>query len=391
MINYSFSIANFEYFLLILVRIASFVYIAPFFGDNAVPARVKTGLSAFVALFMYNIIERPQLSYVSAVGFAVLVVKEGITGLLIGFAANICNSIVIFAGNLIDMDIGLSMATEFNPSMNSETTVTGNFYYYVVLVLLLVSDMHTYLIRAVCDSFSVVPLGGAQFQFDNMLSTMTKYMGDMFVIGFRIFLPVFACMMIMNCILGIMAKVAPQMNMFSVGILKSSAIVRQRYRKENMYFLAIELINNLEKIQRRQFFRLPCTIDMDFYEVRYDDKAESELEFCKKMYKNHAINSKNMNTVKSVILDISGGGIRFSLSTPLEEGTYFMAQFSLALEECTQQFNIVCKVINCTQSLDYADRYFARSKFIFDRMTEREKIVRFVFEEERRIRRREME
>ena len=36
MINYSFSIANFEYFLLILVRIASFVYIAPFFGDNAV-------------------------------------------------------------------------------------------------------------------------------------------------------------------------------------------------------------------------------------------------------------------------------------------------------------------------------------------------------------------
>ena len=158
-----------------------------------------------------------------------------------------------------------------------------------------------------------------------------------------------------------------------------------------MYFLAIELINNLEKIQRRQFFRLPCTIDMDFYEVRYDDKAESELEFCKKMYKNHAINSKNMNTVKSVILDISGGGIRFSLSTPLEEGTYFMAQFSLALEECTQQFNIVCKVINCTQSLDNADRYFARSKFIFDRMTEREKIVRFVFEEERRIRRREME
>ena len=174
-------------------------------------------------------------------------------------------------------------------------------------------------------------------------------------------------------------------------ILKSSAIVRQRYRKENMYFLAIELINNLEKIQRRQFFRLPCTIDMDFYEVRYDDKAESELEFCKKIYKNHAINSENMNTVKSVILDISGGGIRFSLSTPLEEGTYFMAQFSLALEECTQQFNIVCKVINCTQSLDYADRYFARSKFIFDRMTEREKIVSFVFEEERRIRRREME
>ena len=174
-------------------------------------------------------------------------------------------------------------------------------------------------------------------------------------------------------------------------ILKSAAIVRQRYRKGNMYFLAIEVTNNLEKIQRRQFFRLPCTMDMSFYEVRCDDKDESESEFCKSMYKNHAINSKNMQTVKSVILDISGGGIRFSLRTPLEEGAYFMAQFSLALEESTQQFNIVCKVISCTPALDHTDRYFARSKFIFDRMTEREKIVRFVFEEERRIRRREME
>lgn len=218
MVTYSFSIANFEYFLLILVRIASFVYITPFFGDSAVPGRVKVGLSAFVALFMYNIIERPELSYVSAIGYAVLVLKEGITGLLIGFAANICNSIVIFAGNIIDMDIGLSMATEFNPSMNSETTVTGNFYYYVILLLLLVSDMHDYIIRAVCDSFSVVPLGGAQFDFDHLLSSITKYMGDLFVIGFRIFLPFFACIMVFNCILGIMAKVAPQMNMFSVGI-----------------------------------------------------------------------------------------------------------------------------------------------------------------------------
>lgn len=167
--------------------------------------------------------------------------------------------------------------------------------------------------------------------------------------------------------------------------------VRKTEPAQLLNFIQDEHPQTIAMIQRRQFFRLPCTIDMDFYEVRYDDKAESELEFCKKMYKNHAINIKNMNTVKSVILDISGGGIRFSLSTPLEEGTYFMAQFSLALEECTQQFNIVCKVINCTQSLDYADRYFARSKFIFDRMTEREKIVRFVFEEERRIRRREME
>ena len=87
-----------------------------------------------------------------------------------------------------------------------------------VMLLLLISDMHTYVLRAVCDSFQLVPIGGSSFQWDSLLLTMTKFITDTFVIGFRIFLPFFACIMILNCILGIMAKVSPQMNMFSVGM-----------------------------------------------------------------------------------------------------------------------------------------------------------------------------
>lgn len=218
MVNFAFSLNNFEYFLLILVRIVSFVFVAPFFGDNAVPRRVKVGLSLFVAIFMYNIVNKPDLEYTSAVGYSVIVVREVITGLLIGFAAYICNSIILFAGNIIDMDMGFSMAMEFNPALNTQTTITGNFYYYLVMLILVASDMHNFILRAVCDSFAVVPIGKTIFDWDHLVLSITKYMGDMFVIGFRIFLPFFACIMILNCVLGIMAKVAPQMNMFSVGI-----------------------------------------------------------------------------------------------------------------------------------------------------------------------------
>ena len=218
MLNYSFSLIDFEYWLLILVRIATFVFIAPFFGQSGVPNQVKIGLSVFVSLLLYNFVDHPAALYSSVVGFAVCVLKEGITGLLIGFAANLCNSIVFFAGNIIDMDIGLSMATEFNPDMNNQVTISGNLYYYLIFLLLLGSDMHLMILRAVCESFTVVPLGGAQFEMDHLLMAITTYMTDLFVIGFRIFLPVFACIMVLNCILGIMAKVAPQMNMFSVGI-----------------------------------------------------------------------------------------------------------------------------------------------------------------------------
>ena len=218
MVDVTFSLDNFEYLLLILVRISAFVFVAPIFGHSAVPSRTKIGLSFFVSVLIYNVVPHPELDYTGVVGYAVCVLQEGITGLIIGFAANICNSIILFAGNIIDMDIGLSMATQFNPDMNSEATITGDFYYYIVLLLLIISDMHTYVLRAACDSFYVIPIGGAVFEWDNLMATMVKYMMDLCIIGFRIFLPVFACIMVLNCILGIMAKVAPQMNMFAVGV-----------------------------------------------------------------------------------------------------------------------------------------------------------------------------
>lgn len=218
MINYAFSLKDFEYFILILVRIVCFFVTVPFFGDRVVPNRVKIGFAFFTTIIISSFVAKPQLDYSGVIGYAIIVLREGITGLLIGFSASVCNSIILFAGNIIDMDIGLSMATEFNPMMNAEVTISGNLYQYFVLLLLIATDMYTFIFRAICDSFSIVPIAGAQFAWDNLLKVMIKYMGDLCVIGFRIFLPFFAAIMILNCILGIMAKVAPQMNMFAIGM-----------------------------------------------------------------------------------------------------------------------------------------------------------------------------
>lgn len=218
MVEYTFSLVNIEYWLLILVRISSFMVVAPFFSQRGVPNQAKVGLACFTAILVCGVVPHPTLEYTGMIGFSVVVLKEGITGLLIGFAASICNSIVLLAGNMIDMDIGLSMATLFNSDMSTSMTITGSLYHYMIFVLLIVSNMHLYILRAVCDSFYVIPIGGAVFEWDNLVLSMIKFMTDLFVIAFRIFLPVFACIMILNCILGIMAKVAPQMNMFSVGM-----------------------------------------------------------------------------------------------------------------------------------------------------------------------------
>ena len=218
MLDFSFSLIDFEYILLITVRIASFVFVAPFFSQGGVPAQAKIGLSFLVAVILFQVVPTPEQVYTGVLGFGVAVLKEGITGLLIGFAAYICNSIVVYAGNIIDMDIGLSMAQQYNPEMSMQMTATGNLYFYIIFALFIATGMDRYILRVACDSFYVVPIGGAVFDWDTLLLSMATYMADLFIIAFRIFLPVFAVIMIMNSILGVMAKVAPQMNMFSIGI-----------------------------------------------------------------------------------------------------------------------------------------------------------------------------
>ncbi len=214
----TYSLVDFEYFLLVFVRIASFTAVAPFFSDRAVPTMVKAGFSALLAIMVTSVLQPVEMAYGSVIGYAVVVLKEVVVGLILGFVTNMCAYIITFSGNLMDMDIGLSMVAEFDPSMNTQLTVSGQLYYYFIMMLLLVSDLHRYIIKALCDSFDTVPLAGADFQWDHLLNMFVKFMADFFEIGFRIILPVFACMLLTNVVLGVMAKVAPQMNMFSVGV-----------------------------------------------------------------------------------------------------------------------------------------------------------------------------
>lgn len=219
MVQYNFDIASFEYFLLILVRVTAFMVVAPFFGLTMTPGRVKVGFSALVSLLLYQVIlPKTGLNYTGVFDYAALIIKEVMIGLLIGYAANICNTIIQTAGKLIDMNIGLSMAMEYDPMTRAQVSVVANLYNYLILLLLIATNMHHYIFRAMIDSFSVIPIGTVNFHLDQLLESMVRFMTDTFIIGFRIFLPVFAVTMIMNCILGILSKVAPQMNMFSVGM-----------------------------------------------------------------------------------------------------------------------------------------------------------------------------
>ncbi len=219
MIDYSFSIAELEYFLLVFTRITCFLFIAPFYGMSNTPKRVKIGLGFFVSMIVYLMINPHEtISYHSVEGYAVIVLKEAITGLLIGFGSNICMLITNFAGHIVDMDIGLSMAMVFDPTTKQQTSLTGVLYQYVFMLILIVSGMHRFILQALIDTYELIPVNGAVFREDALLAAMVQFMSDYIIIGFRICMPIFIVILILNVVLGILAKVSPQLNMFSVGI-----------------------------------------------------------------------------------------------------------------------------------------------------------------------------
>lgn len=219
MMDFSFSLNDLEYFLLILTRVSCFIFAAPFFSLNNTPRHVRVVLAVFTSLLLYQTLTpAPGVEYSTIAGYSAIVLKEAVTGLIVGLGTSMCSAIVNFAGHMVDMETGLSMVTLMDPTTRESTSITGIFYQYVVMLMLIASGMYRYLFGALSDTFVLVPINGAIFKMDSLLVSVVKFLGDYIIIGFRICLPVFCVILMLNAILGVLAKVSPQLNMFAVGI-----------------------------------------------------------------------------------------------------------------------------------------------------------------------------
>ena len=182
-----------------------------------VPRKVKAGFALCLTVLVYSLFPDMTVEYNGMIDYAIIVVEEMIVGILLGAVSSFCVQIIMFAGKIIDMDIGISMAQLYDPTTRMQVGIMGNFYYYMLMLLLIISGMHRFLIEAIVETYNVIPIGGVKFS-GAIYSTVIQFMTDYFVIGFRIALPVFATTLLLNCILAILARIAPQMNMFVVGM-----------------------------------------------------------------------------------------------------------------------------------------------------------------------------
>lgn len=171
------------------------------------------------------------------------------------------------------------------------------------------------------------------------------------------------------------------------GLFSGEGIVQNRFKDGANYVLTVLARSSLKKFQRREFFRINKVIDLQYFHISEEVAAlptTEELFVITHNPENH------YEKYEGTILDISGGGIRFSTTERLEKDSCILSVFELVNERYDTTFYLVTQIIESEPVSGDTKRFMNRAKFVLKNLRDREAIVRFIFEEERQMRKKEI-
>lgn len=167
------------------------------------------------------------------------------------------------------------------------------------------------------------------------------------------------------------------------GLYQCFATVIDRYKDNNMYVLLMELSSNLRKFQRREYYRLSCALEMSSRPLEKEEKEAMDK-------KSEMLLVPGLPLKRSVVVDISGGGIRFISSYKYEVDSLLYCKYSLIIDGVAKEYTLIIKVLMVKESDTRPGVYEHRAQYVDIDTYEREEIIRFIFEEERKHRKRDM-
>ena len=202
--------------LLVFTRVGSAFMVMPLFGDQFVPTNMRLLLALTISLIVTPVLA-PQLPHEpnSVLALFLLLSGEILIGVFIGSLPRLMFGALEVAGMIIAMQTGLSNAFVFNPSLASQGSLPGSLLSWLALLLILITNMHHLLLLAVVHSYDLFQ-PGAPVPVNDLAETVTRVVADSFTIGVEMAAPFLATGLVFALALGIMARLAPQMQVFFV-------------------------------------------------------------------------------------------------------------------------------------------------------------------------------
>lgn len=207
-------------FALVLARITGLMVTAPWFNSQTTPTLVRMGLVGLLTLFvMIKTGPVPMAGNLDALRLIGLCGLELMVGGLMGTAVALLFGAIGMAGQLIGTQMGLSMASLMDPISFQQTGLMGQVLNIMALLLYLVMDGHLMMLRALFESFQVVPLTHVAPKAALIMPALIELSGQIFSLGLRIAFPVVVCVLFVNIGLAIVARTVPQVNVFQLGFI----------------------------------------------------------------------------------------------------------------------------------------------------------------------------
>lgn len=203
-------------FALVLCRIAGLFTALPIFGGRRLPTRIKvvTVLAITLVCLPTLHIARPEMPS-DVFGIGLLVIQELMIGLTLAFITQIIFAAVELSGQIIGLQMGFSISSLIDPNMGNQMQIMSVMQSLLASLFFLSLNIHHSFIRAISDSFTIIPLGGWKMN-EALLQFLVKSTSDVFILGIRLAAPVMVTLLLTSVVLGIMARAFPQMNVFMV-------------------------------------------------------------------------------------------------------------------------------------------------------------------------------
>lgn len=209
--------ALFMSFMLTLFRISIVLFMMPFFGGESAPVPIKAAICLVLTLAVFPHVNFPgKLFPAHPFGLAVIFLGELLLGLIMSLVMSLIFAAVQTGGQLVGFQMGFSMVNAIDPLTGSQEPATSHFLYMIAMLTFITLNGHLMLLKAVLDSFTLIPPGGF-LMTSKLTADVITLSGEMFSLAIRLSAPVVVSIFLVDLALALVSRAAPQMNILMLG------------------------------------------------------------------------------------------------------------------------------------------------------------------------------
>ena len=204
-------------FLMITSRMTGFIVFNPLLGRRGIPNLIKAGFILLLSVCVFSMSPAQTAMPETLLGLVFTFIMEMFLGYVLGLVVNFFFYIPVMAGSVIDMQMGLSMASTYDPASGIQVTATSTLFNVLMSLLFFAANGHHTLIRIFAASGRVVPFGTVALG-ENLYAALIEMFIDCTILGIKLCMPILAAELMGQVGMGILMKAIPQINVFAINI-----------------------------------------------------------------------------------------------------------------------------------------------------------------------------